>query len=242
MKEKEIIKKPNHLFYFSVLVFLTTSIIHLYCCVRNLDEYRFLSKKFLMPTLLFLYFQITNKETRSTIIILALIFGSIGDYLLIYYENSKCLVMGLGSFLLGHFFYIIKIVTSIEIKLWKEGMFKALAIFILFFCFTYYLFKFHLGEGMIKGKVEKPGIMYMSTLSILDSCSIFYFINKKTKESSLVMLGSLLFSTSDFILTKQIFYFDFDYSQFMIMLTYIMAQAFLVIGLSKNKSEKYKIR
>jgi len=241
-KEKE---KSNHskiLFAFSLWAYSTNVLIHLYCCFYHIIKYRIITKVFLMPLLLLLYYQITTKETRTKCLVYSLIFGALGDIIILNKSMHICIILGLACFLIGHLLYISEIASHIEMKLWKEKMWTALGLLIFFGCLVSYLFKYHLGEGMARGKVVIPGILYMSILGLLNSAAIFYLLIKKTKSSILVCVGAFLFSSSDFILTKQMFYGDNPYYSFLIMSTYIMAQTFLTVGLSNDEKKQYIIR
>ena len=231
---------------FVIWLYLTIVFIHLISCFYKFKSIQHITKVFLMPCLLLIYFQITNNETRSNFVIYGLIRGSLGDLFLIFCSVYICLILGLVSFLLGHILYIADITCKIELKIWKERMWTALGLLIFFGCFCSYMFKFYIREGLTKNNVEIPGIIYLSALGLLNSASIFYFINKSSKYSLLTFLGTIFFFSSDLILQRELFYKDYnffaEYYNFIVMVTYIVGQTLIAVGLSNAKKKENILR
>ena len=168
--------QKNYIFYFTIIIFSIIIVVHLFACFQHIFYLRCSTKIFLIPILLLVYLQITTKESRSIFMIIALILGAAGDILLICKFFRFYLVLGLSSFLLGHYFYVFEIISRIKKKIWKEKRIIVLFLFISFGIFFSYVYKYYLGEGVKKHKFEIPGIAYLSTLGVLDSMALH--INK----------------------------------------------------------------
>ena len=231
---------------FFIWLYFTDVLIHLITCFYHINKIQHFTKIFLMPLLLIVYFQITNDETRSNFVVYGLIGGAFGDVFLIFPHIYICFFLGLSFFLIGHILYIGDITCKIELKIWKEKMWTALGLLIFFGCFCSYMFKYYIREGLAQNNAEIPGIIYLSALGLLNSASIFYFINKRSKYSLLTVLGTIIFFLSDFILERQLFYKDKNYfAQYydlIVMFTYIVAQTLIAIGLSNSNKKENILR
>lgn len=220
-------------FYILITIFSIIAVIHLYACFNHILNLRYATKVFLVPLLLLIYLQRTSKETRSNFTIIALTLGALGDILIICKFFKFYLLLGLSSFLIGHYFYIIELISRIKMKIWKEKSFIALLFLMCFGLFFSYVYKYFMEEGVKKHKFVIPGIAYLATLGILDSTALFYLISKKTFNSLIIYIGAIFFSISDLILGRNLFYKENIYFSFFIMLTYIIAQVLITFGLSR---------
>jgi len=234
----ETIFYSNYTYKASIWSFSFIVLIHLISCFYHNEGIKKMTKIFLMPLLLLIYFQITSKKSRSLCIIIGLILGTTGDIFLIFSFIKILLVLGLVSFLFGHFFYISEIISRIKLSIWRKRKFLALVLFSFFGIFFSYIYKYYFGEGVKKHKFEIPGIAYLSTLCILDSVSLFYLINNASLNSLIVYFGAISFSLSDLILGRDLFYnSNNEYFSFFIMLTYINAQVLITLGLAKKENQ-----
>ena len=238
-----MISSSKSLLFLSIWAYSTDIFINLISCFFFIRKPRIISKCLLMPLLLFVYFQITNKDARSKFVIYGIIGGYIGDILLIYQHVYIFLVLGIFSFLLCQILYIIEITSRIEKKIWKEKIWTSLGLFIIFGCFCSYIYKYYMAEGCTSKNLQLPGIIYLTSSGFLNSMSFFYLINKMSLNGLMLVLGSTFFFVSDFILAMESLYDEpllGVQSSFIIMLTYIIAQTCVVIGLS-NKEKKHKV-
>ena len=230
------------LLFFIIWAYSTDVFIHLFSCIFRLSTPKEISKCLLLPLLLCLYLQITNKEARSKFVIYGLIEGCVGDILLIC-VNKICLIFGIFSFLLCQISYIIEITSRIEMKIWKEKIWTAFGLFIILGCFCSYIYKYYVAEGCNRENLQLPFIVYLTNSGLFNMVSLFYLINKKSLNGLMLVVGSSFFFISDFTLSIQMFYEHTlfgSYSLFVIMLTYIIAQTVICIGLS-NEEKKHNI-
>ena len=242
MAQEKTTSSKSLLLFFIIWAYSTDVFINLFSCFYRLNAPRKISKCLLLPLLLCLYLQITNKEARSKFVIYGIIAGYIGDILLIN-DNKICLILGIFSFLLCQISYIIDITSRIEMKIWKEKIWTAFGLLIIFGCFCSYVYKYYLAEGCIRDNLQLPGIVYLTSSGLFNMISLFYLINKKTFNGLMIFVGSSFFFISDYTLSIQTLYvntFFGSYSLFVIMLTYIIAQTLVCVGLS-NEEKKHNI-
>ena len=174
----------------SLLIFIYIGFIsvHLFCCFFAMENPRMLTKIFLMPFLSLIYYKATPKEKFSKSIFAAIIFGFLGDVILLG-DNLK--------------------------------------------------------EGFERGDILIPGICYISLLAITNITSGIYAYTYFNVYAILVHFGTFIFTISDFILARKMFYENKQYYQVILMATYILAQTLICFGMSNKKNkiegEKKKI-
>lgn len=186
------------------------------------DKYtvRFVSKICLMPILILFY--ILKSNDLSFAITLAMIFSWCGDILLVNPLNSK-LYAGISSFLIAHILYIfafIELTPEVNIIIF---IFSFLLISLIE-CF--FIIKLH-----IQNNYRIFIIVYGLAIGLLVVFSLQVFILYKSISGILFVIGSVLFLVSDAVLV----YFNTirtmtKNSLAVVMLSYIVAQAFIVIG------------
>ncbi len=211
---------------FSIL-FGLTSLINIVCGFFEFEKIRRLSKPF---CLIFLGIAAFIAAPAYFLIYIGCFFGAIGDFFLLYKNKRLCLISGLSSFLIGHFCYIantIMMVAELGVLEW----WAYLVMFVIYFAFML------ITAGPIWGLTKHSklftisGTIYCSTLlSVIGTSALgLYFIG--VHWYLFVLLGSILFFSSDVILTSTMFRHDFPRRDFYIMLTYLLGQAGIVYGI-----------
>ena len=94
------IKMMKHL---SIILFVISTVVHLYASLKNDKKLRDLSKPFILLTLLGFY--CFSVERISLTVVLALVFSWLGDVLLMP-KGVKWFTAGGISFMISHFFFI----------------------------------------------------------------------------------------------------------------------------------------
>jgi len=205
--------------------FVAASFIHLTLIILGEAQLVQITKPFLMPLLIFYFWSTTPKTPLSRFIIIALACSFIGDTLLIFSSSQELFFMtGLVAFLLAHIVFILINLSAVNeqakrLKLqWQDIIFVGLGLF--FFSFI----KDDLGE------LYFPVVMYTVIICLMALTARKRW-NKVCRESFwLVMSGAIIFMLSDFLLAVDKFNGDFEYAQFSIMFTYLMAQFLLIQG------------
>ncbi|SIS68746.1 Uncharacterized membrane protein YhhN [Kaistella chaponensis] len=197
-----------------VIVFATD----LFFIFNNQPELRFFTKPLLLPLLILLYFsQVKSAKTQLDQFFLAgLAFSFFGDLFLLFKWGF---LPGLGSFLLAHVFYIISFKKKAQHQIWKFwpiilGLYASI---LLVFLFPY------LKEMKI------PVLIYAVVISVM-------MYNALKTHNRNLMIGALLFLISDTLLSVNLFVKPLMILNLLVMITYVLAQWFLVRGmlLSKN--------
>jgi len=211
--------------------FYAVSTINLYAQVMKVEIADFISKPFLMATLLVYYLAARKSPTKllTWLVTAALVFSWAGDVLLMYQSHMENLFLfGLGAFLVAQLFYIIAYRNAIDHHI-QVPMSKFVAFRLVFL--TVYggglLFILHeqLGEMLIPVAAYTAVIIAMGISAILRK--------GKTSDSSFILVysGALLFIMSDSMIAIDRFSHPLVQSGLLIMATYIAAQFLIVKGL-----------
>ncbi|NBA88558.1 lysoplasmalogenase [Emticicia sp. CRIBPO] len=189
----------------------------------------YLTKPLLMPVLMFGYLRSVPRgglKKFDYFILLALLFSLSGDVFLMF-RQEKFFVFGLGSFLLGHVFYILLFT--------KNNRFNFLrALPFLIYSVTFFLILFNkLPEGLLI-----PVGLYSLVIALMG----IWAANRKAEVRSyyLVLSGAVSFIVSDSLIAYGKFIRELPYSSFWIMTTYGLAQYLIVEGTIAGKEGRYK--
>jgi uncharacterized membrane protein YhhN len=219
-------------------LFITVSLLEV---VRNLFQfdYEHFSKPLIIITLL-LYF-ITSGVKKSSVywgVIIALVFSSMGDSLLMYEAlNPMYFMGGLLSFLLAHITYAIVYSKA----RWKEATAPLLPSQKLRHGFTIIFAGLALIYVLapVLGEMKIPVMIYATVLVIMTLMALFRFGFTSIKSFGLVFGGAITFMISDSLLAVNKFLDPFSNSGFWIMSTYCLAQYLIVEGIIQHlKNEK----
>lgn len=211
------------------VIFLLLLMAELICgSVESLSQWHYFTKPSLLISLI-LYFFIQSKvmipKTRI-LILTALIFSLMGDIFLMFVDQSpNYFMLGLVSFFLAHAFYCVVFLRDRNSKTNPIGLIILLA----FYAFgLFHLLKNNLGDLLI------PVIFYIIVILLMVITA--FLRQKKVSQKSFifVFIGAILFVISDSILALNKFYMPLQFISLSIMLTYGLAQFFIVLGLLKR--------
>ncbi len=213
------------LFLSGYIIVSTTNILGR---LRNSTLNNYITKPLILPFLLAFYvtcsFYFNFKI--SLLVISALILGNIGDITLMFAKSGRdrYFIIGMLSFLAGHLMYFFFFLWN-SIPLQHKapvliGTIAMIPIIILFFIFVYH------SKHPIWPALWSYGLM--TSLLIISSFTTFgigpYY------GSFLLVIGTIIFATSDFfILLQQLG--NIKKGDAIIMLTYTLAQLLLNIGI-----------
>ncbi len=172
----------------------------------------------LLSTCLLAYRQQPNNKLR--LFILGLTFCMAGDVFLAV-DRERLFVFGLGSFLIGHLFYITALVPVIKKNL------LSLSALILYGVAMMSTLIPNLNELLI------PVVIYMLVLLVMAATCI-----TSTRSNLMLILGGVSFTISDSLIGLDKFYTQIPYAGVWIMITYYLAQYCLTKGFltSSNKA------
>ena len=192
--------------------------IDLFFIFNNQTEMRFFTKPLLLPILISVYISRVKSEKNQldTFFLIGLILSFFGDLFLLFKWGF---LPGLGSFLLAHVFYIISFRKKIQKPIWKFwpvvlGLFATILLISLF--------------PYLK-EMKIPVIIYAVVISAMMYAAL------KTQNRNLI-IGALLFLISDTLLSINLFVQPLMILNLLVMITYVMAQWFLVRGMLFSKN------
>jgi len=201
-----------------LVVLAAVSLVYLITLFFKDSLFQFILKGCLVPLILAVYLSAAN--TILLPIILALVFGWLGDVLLVKISNLLCFRLGLASFLLGHIFYII---TMFNYAQPFNILFLIISI-IVAVCYGIFIFK------MVQPSPDMkiPVIAYEAILLTMAIFALQLFLSQGGKFGAFVFVGSLFFVASDSMLALATF--RKKALNVPVMFTYIAAQLLIVLG------------
>lgn len=219
------------LFFKIYMAFCFIYLLLLYLGYESLDCYL---KPALIPLLILgVYF--SKKFPTQNILLSALVFSWIGDVILIFSDISEIyFILGLVSFLISHIIYCVLFNRQIREKI-KRNAVVFLIGSILIACYLIGMLSVLLPS---LGDLKIPVIVYASVISIMLLFAYNGLLIWKKPANQLVFFGALFFVVSDSILALNKFHTPLKKSSFIIMLTYLVAQYLIVIGILKLNSKK----
>ena len=172
------------------------------------------AKPMLMITLFWYYY--SNTKQLNKYFVLGLFFSFLGDLLLLG-TGEVYFIFGLLFFLIAHVFYIIMLLRLIPARKPKDFIMAGVPFLLLFLVLMNVLF-----AGL--GSMKIPVIIYAMTISFFGIVSLLLYLQSKTKISLLLLVGVLIFISSDTILALNLFYKTQLFYPLLIMMTYVLAQ------------------
>tara|TARA_R110002050_G_scaffold297339_2_gene458642 strand:+ start:55679 stop:56377 length:699 start_codon:yes stop_codon:yes gene_type:complete len=187
-----------------------------------------ISKPLLMPFLMvyFALFKFKIAKSLNYAIIGALFFSWVGDVALLFEEyNSLLFIIGLGGFLIAHVHYIfVFLKVDVRSKVVQKLKWYAIPVFVIYTVGLVSLVWNYLGDLRIPVLIYALVLMFMAITAVSRKGKRGYY---------LILTGAILFVLSDSVLAINKFYTPFEGARILTMLTYTLAQLFIVLGLSK---------
>lgn len=163
-----------------------------------------------------------NRKFYGYFVLLGLLFSLMGDILLML--PSNLFVQGLVSFLIAHMFYIMAFSKDVNLRL--KGL--SWLPFLLFGILIYGFMLSSLKEMMI------PVLAYMIVILIMGWRAYERWVQNKTRESKLALIGAVLFIISDSALGINRFRLPFEWSTLVVLGTYFPAQWFIALSVFRE--------
>ncbi len=165
---------------------------------------------------------------RTRLITLAALCCSlIGDILLMFVEVSDYFFIGgLVAFLIAHMMYIL---VFLEKRKLDKSIGLYMSFLIIYAIGLFAILKNGLGEMLI------PVIFYIMIILAMATTAFMRKNNVNKLSFNLVLIGAILFVISDSLLAINKFYLPFKFANTGIMITYALAQLFIVFGINKQR-------
>jgi uncharacterized membrane protein YhhN len=222
-----MIQLPTYTKFFTpslITIFVLALIVNIIAEIRENDLMRAYSKPFLIPMLIIYYVLMSPQTDRLIVIALLLAFN--GDVALLFQNRKSWFRAGAIMFLLGHLTYFASMVlgTSAYALTTAQWLWPIIPAFVPAIIFFIVLQK-HFGD------FKTTAVLYMVAGSLLLYGAIVRCCCFSGWWFWLPLLGTAFFFFSDYLIARTRFKKDFKYSGALIMLTYVMAEVLLVIGL-----------
>jgi uncharacterized membrane protein YhhN len=223
--------KKNQLFIFSLILVAEAVAVWL-----DLRKAEFILKP-LICIWLIACFVYQAKDIRNRLkkwVIIALVFSWIGDILLMFQaDQPEFFLAGLVSFLLAHISYILFFhFTRLRERIASRW-------YLMLFVVVYYTVLI-MQLGPYLGDFAVPVRGYGIVISFMLMLAMHMLFMKNKRAGFAMLIGAALFVLSDSILAFNKFYQSFETAGVLIMLTYGMAQFFIVDGATRYLSSWYK--
>lgn len=209
-----------------IICFIGILAVHLAGSVFNSQLLDYVIKPMIVIWLM-LYFLSQTVSVNSRLkkwILAGLFFSWTGDVLLMFQQNNSLFfLLGLSAFLIAHIFYILffNMVRSNENV--RGNGWLLLIVMVYFFSLITLLYP-HLG-GM-----KLPVLVYGIVISCMFMLAMHMLFIKNKTAGKWMMIGALFFVISDSLLAVNKFYQSFSPAGVVIMLSYGLAQLFIIEG------------
>jgi len=167
-------------------------------------------------------------------IIVALFFSWLGDILLMFQAKKEIFfLLGLSAFLLAHvsyiiFFHAVRVMENIKSNI------LLLLIVVIYYAILITILSPYLGD------MKLPVRIYGIVISFMFMLAMHMLFIKNKIAGRWMMTGALLFVISDSVLAINKFYQPFEMAGIIIMLSYALAQLFIIEGASRYITSDYK--
>ncbi|OAB29783.1 Uncharacterized membrane protein YhhN [Flavobacterium fryxellicola] len=214
--------------------FIGFSLVYLLLILLGQEDYAWFLKPFLLPFLLLAVYTHERFVTKK-ILLIALTLSWIGDIILMFADQGKLyFIAGLLAFLLSHIFYILLFSKQLKIYLKKSKIIYWVGVTAI----AFYLIVLLLLLLPSLGDLKIPVFIYALTISIMLLFALKGFLNWQKPANIYILIGAIIFVASDSILSFDKFYAPLQYSSFLIMTTYLIAQYLIVVGILKLNQKK----
>jgi uncharacterized membrane protein YhhN len=213
------------------------TIIYLGILFFNLEGFDIYMKPVLLPILLLAVYFSDDFPTKK-ILLTTLTFSWIGDIILLFADKGELyFIFGLVAFLLSHLVYII-----LFSKQKNTGTNDNKAVFWIGVLAILGYFAFMIITLFPKlGPLKIPVLVY----AIVITTMLFFAFKGSLKwavpANNYILIGAIIFVSSDSILAFNKFYAPINHASFYIMATYCLAQYLIVSGILKLNALKNNI-
>ena len=195
-------------------LFVTVALLDIIAIVTEREALRYFFKPMVIFSLALLYW--LSSTSKNKWYLMALSGSFLGDVFLLF-EGQLYFMLGLGSFLLAHLFFI-KIVFNTLTKPKLNTVLLSAVVFSGFLLVLLYILGSHTGNLLI------PVMVYGLVISSFGCISLISYLNLKSKASLMLFLGALVFIFSDTLLAFNKFINTTEVLGVVVMGSYIVAQ------------------
>lgn len=210
-------------------IYIGFTFLYLIILYFSLEDFNLFMKPVLLPLLILAVVFSKTFATKKKLLV-ALTFSWIGDIILLFADKGELyFILGLVSFLISHIVYIVLFSKQKHTRNKYNKIYfglGTLAITLYFVAMIATLFA-------KLGPLQLPVIVYAVVITTM----LFIVFKESFKwaipANNYILIGAILFVSSDSILAFNKFYAPIHTASFCIMMTYCMAQYFIVFGILK---------
>lgn len=194
----------------------------------------FIFKPLLMPILL-AWMLTQGSAVRSgfhRLIMISLVFSTAGDCFLMF-KNDDLFIFGLGSFLVAHVLYIVAFARNLKgaaVPIPIGGKIMLALPFAGFVGIFLYILKDHILGNETTKDLLVPVAVYATVIGTMGLFAMYRMSATNRLSFRFILAGALLFIASDSLIAINKFVSPLENASLMIMITYILAQYFIVKG------------
>lgn len=199
--------------------FFAFLLLNIVAGITELEILSYISKPLLMPLLVLYVLKNQLNSKYKNLLLCALFFSWLGDCFLMF-SGEMYFMMGLGSFLMAHVFYLLIFRQQLSFHPLKLLPFLAFAALMLFGV---------LGDAIPAG-LKWPVYVYMMVIL----CMAWFSSMRKSgnaQNDTIVLIGAVLFVLSDSFIAINQFKQPVALASFWVMSTYGVGQLLIVKGL-----------
>ena len=210
------------------------SVIYLLMIIFGREDIAWFMKPFLIPFLL-LAANHCGAFPSKKFLLTALFFSWIGDIVLLFAGKGQLyFIIGLISFLISHIAYIILFSKQLRINSTRN---KAIFWVGITAIIVYLMVMLSILLPSL-GDLKIPVFVYAIVLSTMLLFAFKGYLKWSKPAGMYILLGAIVFVSSDSIMAFDKFYAPLKFSSLLIMSTYIMAQYLIVVGILKLNKKK----
>ncbi|TDO23435.1 lysoplasmalogenase [Sediminibacterium goheungense] len=213
-----------------LVIFLLLLLMHCFSIQVEMNQIRTITKVMLVP-LLILHLIVNRSFTSAGYLpLIALFFSWLGDILLLG-EGTAFFLSGMTAFVMTHVSYSLGFLKIHPVTTKDRGYFlyPFMALLIVS-SLVFFFLRNDLGSYLI------PVFVYMMFISGMAALALHTYANQQVKAivSYTFIPGALLFVISDALLAINMFRMHHPVLEVLVMLTYGLAQFFIVRGIQKT--------
>src|SRR5579871_1823141 len=210
-------------------IFVVDVLLDLIAILFHREELRLVTKPLIVILLaVFSWLSVLQKNRLFWLLFSALFFSWLGDVLLLFDATiASMFIFGLLSFLIAHIFFIL---FFLHVR--RQHHLQKISLPIVVFVIVYLIALFLFLKPTL-GALQIPVLVYAMVLCGMFLSCVHAFDLTKNNAGKFCVAGAFLFLLSDSMLAINKFYHAFKIAGFAVMLTYALAQLFIVVGATR---------
>jgi uncharacterized membrane protein YhhN len=218
----------------SFKAYIGISFVYLLLIILGREDVSWFIKPFLIPFLFLAVYSCGDFPSKKFLLI-ALTFSWMGDVVLMFADKAEIyFIIGLVAFLISHIAYIVLFSKQLRINSSRN---KAIFWVGITAIIVYLILMLSVLLPTL-GELKIPVFAYAIILSTMLLFAFKGYLKWIKPAGTYILLGAVIFVSSDSILAFNKFHEPISFSSFLIMATYLLAQYLIVVGILKLNRKK----